>query len=350
MYEVEILNPADHREEIRTFLNEGFGDQNTADQFLWKFEHNPAGIAKILAVLDPKTSRIIGTQVVSPRIFLHAGNEVRVSQLSDGAVHSDYRGKGIFRTLLNASLELMKKEDSAFGLTYANEHSAPALRKLQGAHELFSLREFFRPLGGVNIVQNLLPNSPNAQRLLAPLIGGAVRASAIRGKAAFELEPVSDFDQVFEEWSREFASLHLYFPHRSVPFLEWKAKNVPQMSGGSLSAYWFLRKGNRIGYCVLYYDSNRSLLKIIDCLVTNAADYLTPALRTLLVYAMRNNYDAVKMNAAGAVYQQSLRRAGYWAGKRLRCNLIGGSHKIPQSSINESLWALTPIDRDNFTY
>ena len=352
--EISLIKPSEYREELRTLLNEVFRESYTPEQFAWKFEQNPVGESIAWAVLeqgpDPRSKRILGTLLAFPREFIHDGRVVTTLQVADAAVRPELQGKGVFGAILKDVDAFIRSRGFPFLIAYTNDLSAPAFRRLPSCRELHVSRTFFRPIGAANIAERLFPRRTSLQSTFAMAASPLIRITNAFARPEYTLEPVQDFTPECDQWSFENAAFHAYFPHRSTRFLRWKGLAVPSQVRPGLRSWWFTKGGRKIGYCILYREEKRSLLKIIDCIVCDPKAHLPGAFRTIRAHAAQIGADAVTTNVAGELYSAAVRRAGFFPANRIRCTLLVGDLPPSADTADESFWFNSPIDRDNFAY
>jgi len=147
------------------------------------------------------------------------------------------------------------------------------------------------------------------------------------------------------------ATHHQFLPLRDNDFLKWRAIDVPEVMRNDLFPYWFMKDGRKIGYCVLYRDGKRNILKIIDILCEDARNNLVKLFKTVRRFAIQNNYDAITTNIAGELYANALKSVGFIKIMPIRCTVfVLGEEFMSNCNFNNTFWVQLPIDRDNFDY
>ena len=350
MYQVIRVEPRECWRELQDFINEWSAVPVSDHQFAWKFKEGPFRPALVWIIRDPHNSSILATQFGIRRVFLHEGAEIPVLQLCDAFVHPHHRGKGLFLQILREVAGSMTTLGFAFAITFANENSAPAFRKLERMHELFTSQVFYFPIGSQNLIEQISFLPALLKPLLIPILSGATRIRAGFVSSDFHLTPISSFDGICEQWAAKIARGHCLFPLRTVAFLEWKAKKLPPFLSDATSAQWIESDGKRIGYCVLFRESRRKLLKVLDIIVEEPESQLVPALRAIVRFGATAGCDGVLTNVSTGLYKRALRSAGFVPGRALRCNLLEGTHSFLGQTLDESFWLIMPIDRDHFEY
>lgn len=125
---------------------------------------------------------------------------------------------------------------------------------------------------------------------------------------------------------------------------------LPAALSDSTFARWIEREGKRIGYCILFREPRRKLLKILDCILQEPESQLAPALHAIVRFGAAEGCDGVLTNVSSGLYKSALRASGFIPGRALRCNLLEGTHSFPLQSLDERFWLIMPIDRDHFEY
>lgn len=353
--EYNLIDPSTHREEINNLFEEVFKERIAKDQFVWKYEKNPLGKMKVWSVRDGNTGNLVAAFSAYKRHFIHQGEIVTVYQQADGMVKAELRKKGVFRQLSLEMADLLRGEGALFILGYGNEGSASVLRKLENVKELY-LSSVYVYLNGV---QNLMDRKFTLKGRLGqcvtavgtPLIKTYNFLCGYRRKSEIELEPLEVFGNLPEDWSFELGKKHIFFPLRDKGFLNWKALEVPEVIKKDVFAFWCVKGGKKVGYCVLYRESRRNILKLIDILCRDSVEDFVGSLRAIVQYGIHNSYDAITTNVASEIYGNALRSVGFIKSIPVRCLLFFLRPELLRKLFFDGLfWVQLPIDRDNFDY
>lgn len=353
--EYSIIDPIIHREEIRNLVEEVFKEKRDDEKFAWKYEKNPLGKMKVWSARDGNTGNLVAVFSAYKRHFIHEQEIVTVYQQADAAVKADFRKKGIFKQLILQMTDILSEEGAIFHFGYTNERSADVFLKIENTKEIF-LSNVYVYLNGVqNLVSRKFGMSGKVGRYVTgagdPLIQTYNFLHGYRRKSGIELEPLKVFNDLPEKWSFEMGKKHIFFPLRDKGFLDWRAVNVPKGLKNDLFVFWCVREGEKVGYCVLYREEGRNILKIIDFLCRDSLNEFVGCLRAIIRFAIDNSFDAITTNVASKLYGEALRSVGFIRSIPVRCTLVLLRPAfLKRLNFNGSFWLQLPIDRDNFDY
>ena len=160
--------------------------------FRWKHEANPFG--KSLIMVAVSEGRIVAVRPFMRWRFRRGDQTLQAARAVDTATHPDARGKGLFRTLTETGIDVLKAESVDFIFNTPNDQSRPGYLKM-GWREAGHVGVGFRPRG--------LASLPN-------LRGGRVAATKVSLPATFGIEvrdglanvaSVNDFSS--DRWSTD---------------------------------------------------------------------------------------------------------------------------------------------------
>lgn len=354
---LRVIEPGPHRQVLMKMYREVFRETRSEDQFRWKYEDNPHGPMVVSSAWD--TSRgddgLAGAFSAYRRLFLHEGRIVTVFQDADAMVDRTYRGQGLFAKLTDALSDQVAREGAPFHFGYSNGQSSPRLQKRPDARMLALSRSFAFPIGFANAASDYLHLKGIPARVAQAAGGLAVGAwNGVRRygrRSLLSLEPVDRFDDLPFAWSQENAQYYRFFPVRNREFLNWRAVDVPPTLKAGTLPFWIKDGGTRIGYCVLYADASRNVLKLIDVLCSQPARRLAPCIAAIRSFAIANGYDVVTTNVAGALHQRALIACGFWPVSDVVSYLLVTDAKVMQhETYGGDFWLQLPIDRDNYDY
>lgn len=353
--QIRLINPANYRKELIYLITKVFGDEIDIEEFIWKYESIPYGQMQVWSVWDLDYQEMIASFSAYKRYFIHNSKIISVYQQADAVVSKDYRGRGIFSLLINEISEYARKEGALFHFGYTNNLSSKVMRKYEDARELYLSQVLVFLNGTQDIAQTYLRLKGLPCKIVSMLGTPIIRAyNYIRGyskaHANCSLEPLYSFDDSPEEWSFNLARMHCFFPLRDKIFLQWKAINVPKNIAENLLLYWCKEKSKRIGYCILYLDRKRNIIKLID-LLSDGCENLKKCISALRCYSIQNNYDAITTNVASKIYMDALQSEGFIKVKEVRATIFSlGRSYLTDHGYNDNFWMQFPIDRDNFRY
>ena len=354
---LRIIEPGAHRQALMGMCRDVFRETPSEEQFRWKYEDSPQGAMIVSSAWDVARGddRLAGAFSAYRRLFIHDGRIITVFQDADAMVDASYRGQGVFGKLTDALSAEVKREGAPFHFGYSNGQSSPLLGKRPDARMLALSRTFAFPIGFDNAASTYLHLKGIAARLARTAGGLAVRAwnSARRyGRPnGLSLEPVDRFDDLPLAWSRENAQHYRFFPVRNREFLNWRAIDVPPAVKAGMLSFWIKDGSTRIGYCVLYADAPRNVLKLVDVLCEQPARRLAPCIAAIRSFAIANGYDVVTTNVAGGLHQRALVASGFWpVSDVVSYLLITDPDALRHETYDGDFWLQLPIDRDNFDY
>ena len=324
-FECKMIDPCEYRKLLLDLFEEAFEEKMAVDQFIWKYENNPLGKMKVWSIWDKDTGVLAGTYGAFKRYFIHKGSIVTVYQRADSMVKPEYRRKGIFTQLLKEMNKFLSENGVLFNFGYSNDKSASGIRKFNNSRELYYSTVYVFVNGAENIVNSYLKIKGILSRILISVGTAIIRMynmfCGYYKENDISLEPLKEFNDLPEKWSYEAAREHQFFPLRNKEFLQWKVIDVPKSFKKNLFAFWMIKKGKKIAYCVLYRDSTRNVLKLIDILCENIAQNMKDSISAVRYFAISNKYDAVTTNVASEIYSNAFETSGFIKNKAVRCTL-----------------------------
>lgn len=355
-YEYKFIDPEMHEQDIVPLFEEIFQEKITSEQFRWKYLKNPLGPMIVSSVWEKQTNNLVGILSAFKRYFIYKGEIIVAYHFGDGMVKKQCRGKGVYRPLVDALVDFIRKDNAFFWIGYPNDNAAPVYRKYENNRELYISNVYYYANGVKNILDVLMKNK-NAARLFTVILNPLIQTfnfyfQKIKHDKVL-LKPLDKFDDIIEIWSFESASGYNIFPLRNTKYLDWKTDNAPENIKKNVFKFWFEENDCRIGYCVLYNDSRRNILKILDILCANPEENNTKCFNAIVKYSVNNKYDAITTNLAGRkiIIADALRRSGFKKFKSIRSNIFILNKDMEDTlDMGDSLWFQAPIDRDDFYY
>lgn len=134
---------------------------------------------------------IIGTQAVTLFDGFMSGLPASIVMLSMGMVHPDYRGKGLFRALVESAGSRGFELGGVAQFTMPNEQSYPAFRKFASWHPLADRRAYVLPLDAARLAGDIA-----GSRWLGPIArgGGWLADVFFRGSTTLRCAGVFEAD------------------------------------------------------------------------------------------------------------------------------------------------------------
>lgn len=354
---LRVIEPAPHRQTLMKMYREVFRERLSDEQFRWKYEESPQGSMVVSSAWDTVRGDdgLAGAFSAYRRLFLHDGRIITVFQDADAMVDGSYRGQGLFGRLTDALNAEVRREGAPFHFGYSNGNSSPLLRKRADVKMLALSRSFAFPIGFANAASaylHLKGMSAQAARAVGGLAVGAWNGLHRHRRAGgLSLEAVDRFDDQPLTWAQENAQYYRFLPLRNREFLNWRAVDVPPSLKAGTLPFWIKDGNRRIGYCVLYAEVSRNVLKLLDVLCEQPLQKLAQCIAVIRSFAIERGYDVVTTNVAGALHQRALVAAGFWPVSRVVSYLIiTDPDAMRQTTYDGDFWLQLPIDRDNAEY
>lgn len=244
---VRPLVPADEPDVLRLLfasLAGGPTGERTADFFRWKHLDNPFGPS--IALGAEVGGELVGVRLVMRWGLLSAGSRVTAGRMVDTATHPDHRGRGIFRDLTTASLDLARADTDVIFNT-PNGSSRPGYLKMGWTQvgvvstSISPVRPLRLARGAQAALRRVDRPAPAAVDCPLPRLGDVLAAheeevddllAARRAAAGDRLVTDTDLD-----WLR--------WRYVAVPGLDYRA--VPVLDGGRLRGLGIGRLRDRAG-------------------------------------------------------------------------------------------------------
>jgi hypothetical protein len=309
--------------------------ERTVDFLRWKHRDNPFGQSIALGAVDD--GRLVGVRLVMRWQFLLEGIPVRAARMVDTATDPAYRGRGIFRDLTTASLEIAR-QDTDLVFNTPNSSSRPGYLKM-GWHQVGTLPTAFAPVrplrlavGAHAALVRTERAEPPATPTPFPSVGDVladhaddVMALAEQRSAEAGARLVTQADPVYLAWR-----------YRDVPGLDYRA--VPVVRGGQL-------RGLGIGRV-----RARSGLRELTLAEVLVAPGDRASARSVLRAARRGRTDHVATHVpAGSTAARAMLAAGYIRTRRVGLTLTTlPLCELPVNPRALDAWALSLGDVEVF--
>lgn len=128
--------------------------------FTSKFETEFTGLRAMgYLAIDTSNGEVVGGFSFYPVLTNFQGEEKLIGQAGDLAVVKEYRGKGLFRLLHEAAIELCIKNEISFVFAYPNTASFPGFTKFGWEHHIFAF-DLFKTIGfnpAIKAINRFLP-------------------------------------------------------------------------------------------------------------------------------------------------------------------------------------------------
>jgi GNAT superfamily N-acetyltransferase len=309
--------------------------ERTADFLRWKHVTSPFGPS--IALGAEENGRLAGVRLVMRWEFTAGGERVRAARMVDTATHPDYRGRGIFRDLTMAALEIARADTDLIFNT-PNGSSRPGYLKM-GWHQVGTLRTALAPVRPV--------------RLASGARAALVRAE--RAAPAAAPIPFPSLSEVLDQEPRDVAELLAArsaeagrrLATRADPaYLAWRYCNVP---GLDYRAIPVMRSGRMCGLGIGRVRARSGLreLTLTEVLVSPGD---RAAARAVLRTARRGGTDHVATHLPeGSTAARSCLASGYLTTRRVGLTLTTlPLHAVPGDPRTPGSWALSLGDVEVF--
>lgn len=346
------VDPEKYGDQILGMFNKVFNNNVGTTEFRWKYLECIPEKMRTWAAIDNKKQKIAGFLSAFKMLFLQGGRTVACYQMCDGMVDPTYRGCGVFTNLSKSMFDDLRSEDICWIHGYANRLSGPILKRFENAINLNLSRSLFFPIGVGNLLTVLSGKNMLASyvtRNLSAVLRAIRRVTLPHVPDGIELSPAHDFDFVQEDKYTHIANRHSVFPTRSSQFLRWKAIEVPVTIKKNLHPHIVTHDGQPAGYCILYYEEKRNVLKILDLIVFNEKHFPS-TLGCIKRIALTMQVDGILANVGSEFYQKKLSGSGFVRGTKSECIVFDVRGHLAGEVPDGNFWYQMFIDRDTFFY
>jgi GNAT superfamily N-acetyltransferase len=309
----------------------------TADFLRWKHFTNPFGRSIGLVAVDG--DRVAGVRLVMRWTFVLDGRRLQAGRMVDTATDPAFRGRGIFRDLTLAALDIARS-DTALIFNTPNSSSLPGYLKM-GWHEVGTVPTSVRPVHPLRMALGARAALSRAD--VAPR--GSHRSP--------DLPTASDVLSLHEAGvddllSRAYQPARRLHTARDTAYLTWRYAEVP---GLDYRAIPVLSGGRLVGLGIGRSRTRGTLQEFTLSEVIHAADD-QPTARSVLRAAARDagaDYVATHV-APGTPTAAALVRAGYVTTGRVGLTLttLPLGDDLPVDPRLSTSWAFTLGDLEVF--
>jgi GNAT superfamily N-acetyltransferase len=203
----------------------------TPEYIRWQHSANPAGLAQVGLAKEYGSDRILGVVWLMPLRVQVNGEVALGSQSMYALVHPDYRGQGVFSSLVTFCDEEGQRRGFSFSFGFPNPNSYPGFVGRLGWSDLGQARLFLRPL--------------NTRRLLKRRLGSGLLKNALAMAASFGERflfqprplPPGAAQVIVEEIDTKDSALNGFWARvckkypvmvvRDALFLDWRYRQIP---------------------------------------------------------------------------------------------------------------------------
>lgn len=275
-----------------------FGHRRSAQEFRHKFIDNPAGLVVAACALEGE--RLAGFYAVIPQEFSVGGERVLGAQSVDTMVDPDFRGRGLFRKLANATIEYAHERGVRFLIGYPNANSYPGfVRRLNWTH-----------IGDASLYYRILtPSKIEALPVVArPLLSLATQFLPKGSSASFRVEE----EEIHPE---RLANLACSIEPQGVTTLrskEWFAWRYADAENRSFTAY----EGKEAVAAVLLKVNDEGVALILDILGKKESAKVA-AMHRLILSCAKRKCSGIRAVIRSQEDEKILRRLAFVRRRRL---------------------------------
>lgn len=336
---IRAFTPADEPAVLKLLersLAGGPTGERTAAFLRWKHFDNPFGRSIGLVATDG--DELAGVRLVMRWAFDLDGRRVTAGRMVDTATDPAYRGRGIFRDLTTAALEIARGDiDLIFNTP--NASSRPGYLSM-GWTEVGILPTSVRSVHPLRLARGL--RSALARR---ESVGGrSLPATPLPGVAEVLTADASEVEQLLA--SRHAPRGRLVTP-QSGNYLRWRYADVPGLDYRAVRVH---RAGRLTGLGIGRLRRRGPLVEFTLAEVLHAADDVASARQVLVLAATGSGADHVATHVARSnPTRRGLRRAGYLTTRRIGLTLATlPLTTLPIDPTDLDAWALSLGDIEVF--
>jgi GNAT superfamily N-acetyltransferase len=203
----------------------------SAEYIRWLRTANPAGLAQVGLGKEMASGRIVGVLWFVP-LRIQVGDQVLLgSQVLYGLVHPDWRGQGVFSTLMSFCNECGQRQGFQFTYAFPNPHSYPLAVRRLGYADIGEARLFIRPLNIVRLVTRRLGS--DAFRAVPTVAGWSGARSLFRARplgpeaAQVSVREMDTQDAALDDFWARIRGKYPVMVVRDVRFLHWRYTQIP---------------------------------------------------------------------------------------------------------------------------
>lgn len=257
-------------DKVLRLLKLSFKRQFWPEWWNWKYERNPAGFwgEKGDILIAENMEEVVGHLAVMPVKIKLGTRTVTVAQPVDAATHPDYRGLGIFRTLLRKLCsEAPNRYYFLFG--FPNEFSYKPLPRL--GWKTFGIFEFLKFLSYDRALRSFVNSNLivwSGKTALRAIRASRYVSSSFHLKKysgdSVEIQKAEKFPDEIDGFWEEAKSEYATILERTATFLNWRFSKY----FGNYQIYIArsVKESNIVGYLVLKKIETRNALNIVDLL------------------------------------------------------------------------------------
>ena len=341
------VRPAELDRERDTVLAEwkkGLGHgEYAAAIFEWVYRDNPAGMGTIFLLCTGSRGEVVGTQGISPRLWVIRGEQNRAGVFGDFVVDQRHRSLGPALTLLR---ETVRRSSDDFFLLYGfpNRRAAPVY-----------LRSGYKKFGEFTRYSKVLRSRHYLESNLPTWIVAAAAATADwglrlddylkhlvfarNGTGTWTAKIDERFDRLWARIDKD----NLAMGTRTAEFLRWRFIDKP---GDGYEVFVLAsRDGQELdGYVVCHID-NSGFVSVQDILAADLERTFFCLLSTFVRAARRRGCKAISAEFLGPQRAESAFKSLHFKARSQR-DVYCIKSAVAEQATNGSDWYLTAADED----
>lgn len=317
----------------------------------WMYKNNPTNLIKIWVAEDD--GRIVGHYALMP-VLMEIDDKLQIGTLSiNTAVHPDYRGQGIFPTLVKKTYNELVEEGIPITYVYPNERAYPIYMKKLGWFKIPSLPTLFRPLD----LERLLTRKIHS-RYLAKIINcfGLLSLKIFFREKKYniaekvDVRKASFFDDRIDEFWKEASKGYKIITVRDKKYLTWRYLDNPNYD---YTIYLAEKEGKIWGYIVLKLmaiDKSSKNGMIVDLLtLPDQKDVAVTLISKAIEHLKEEGADVVTCYIQNGYYYNLLRVSGFIPIPLRKPKLCARIHATKNKTFftSNKNWFITSGDRPN---
>lgn len=279
-------------EDVIQLLKLVFGSNFSVEWWNWKYKSNPAGFWGETGDIwiAESMNQVVGHFAVIPEKIKLGSETVTAAQIVDAATHPEYRGLGIFKTLVKrVCLETQNRYSFLFG--FPNETIYKSYLKLGwrsfGVVEFLKFLNYDRPLRSFFTNHFFAWSGKMALRALRA--ARYVSPNLLLRKHAgdpVEIKKVEQFPNEMDDFWKLVRSEYETILERTTTFLNWRFSRC----FGSYQKYvaQSVENGSIVGYLVLKKTEMRNVQNVLAITDLHALPGENRCISSLIELAIRN--------------------------------------------------------------
>ena len=328
---------------LTSAMGEGPSGNRTSDFFRWKHRLSPFGVS-------PGLVAIHNGQTVAVRLFMRweleaEGQHLRAFRAVDTATHSDFQGRGIFRTLTLELLRILEQEgevDLVFNTP--NASSRPGYLKM-GWHDVGTLSVHVGVAKPVRFLRGVRSASAATARSSRRGIPPALQDDPAPCPLPTTREVLPELSSRLAELLTHLVPARGLHTPRTMEYLTWRYAEAPGLDYRCITVE---SQGRLEGLAIGRMRRRGCLneLTLSELLVHGGSDRVT---RELLSAARRSGADHVSAHLCQRNDRRAAARAGFVPIPRAGLDLVANPRRLlPVDALDVRSWELSLGDLEVF--